>query len=158
MELDTDTRAARGLRRYVRLVATALDLGAHGYFVQLERPVGLYLAVDGHLPRFPTHDVALTWHEEHGWAAGVETRSGADLLILRYLGREVLPPPRTVARFVHDLFAGRSPGQPDPPAFRHVDDADDLPERLAGYATPARYTLGWIVDGPQTIRADTNNA
>ena len=145
VELEFETAPARGLRQYVRLVAEALNLGAHGYCVQLDPPTDVYLALDGRLARYPTRDVALTWDEEHGWAACIETHSGEDLIVLSYLGTELLPAPRLVAQFVDQLFAEEFPGQPDPPAFRRAGEADALFERLAGYATPTRNAPGWGV-------------
>ena len=39
MELEFDSPAARGLRRYVGLVAQACELGMDCSFIELERPV-----------------------------------------------------------------------------------------------------------------------
>jgi hypothetical protein len=132
-----DGRPARGLRRYVWLVAEACGVGPDGFFLELERPLCAYLAVDGRLSRFPTRDVALWWQEEHGWAAGIESHSGRNIVLLTYLGLDALPAPRVVAHFLTELFAERFPGQPDPPAPRRVTDTDGLLDRLTSYAQPA---------------------
>jgi Family of unknown function (DUF6292) len=137
VDLEFEVGPARGLRRYVRLVAEACGVGPDGFFLELDRPLRAYLAVDGRLPRFPTRDVALCWHEEHGWAAGIEAHSGRDLVLLTYLGVDVLPAPRIVAQFLTELFAEQFPGQPNPPELRRVTDTDDLLDRLASYAQPA---------------------
>jgi hypothetical protein len=134
MELDTHGAPARGLRRYVRLVAEALDLGATGYCVELEPPVGVYLALDRRLRGFPDRDLALIWDEEQGWAAAMETHSTEDLILLSHLGTDVLPPPRLVARLVEEVLAEQSAVRGDPPCFRIHTHDDDLPTRLAHYA------------------------
>jgi len=54
--------------------------------------------------------------------------------VVSYLGGEVLPAPRVVARFASELVAGSGPGQAEPPSFRTLDEPDDLPARLADYA------------------------
>jgi hypothetical protein len=139
MDLDFDSPAANGLRRYIRLVSDELGLTGESSFVQLEPPAYAYLAVDGRFKSFPTRDVALLWDEVHGWAAGVETHSGEDVMVLAYLGGDVLPAPRVLARFVRTLTARASAGQVQPPAFRSLGDQDDLEERLAAYADSERY-------------------
>jgi hypothetical protein len=144
MDLDIDGRAARGLRRYVQLISDALDLSGDGVFIELERPAGVYIALEDRVPQFPTRDLALTWDEEHGWAAGIETETSDDLVVLSYLGSTVLPAPGTVAAFVRQLSGDKCPGQPDPPALRAADDIDDLAEQLAAYA-PANSARPWSI-------------
>ena len=139
MDLDFDSPAANGLRRYIRLVADELGLTGESSYVQLEPPAHAYLAVDGRFKSFPARDVALLWDEEHGWAAGVETHSGEDVMVLAYLGKDVLPAPRTVARFVRSLSGEAGPVEP--PAFRRPGDHDDLETRLAAYADSAQQYL-----------------
>jgi len=90
MELDGHDRAARGLRRYLTLVAEATGVGAEACFVQLGPPVEAYLALDHRLSSHPDRDVALLWDEEHGWALGIETHGGADVTVLSYVGEHVL--------------------------------------------------------------------
>jgi hypothetical protein len=114
MELEFDGFAAQGLRRYVREVAEACGLGPDSSVVEPDRPMCAYLPVDGRLPLFPTHDIALWWHEEKGWAAGLEVHSGADLIPLCYLGGDLRPAPRVVARFLADFLAGTQLGQLEP--------------------------------------------
>jgi hypothetical protein len=118
------------------LVTEALGLSGDCSWVQAELPASGYLALDGRLPDFPDSDVALLWDEEHGWAAALETRSGTDLVVLSYLGEDVLPPPREVARFVTRLFRGECPGQPSPTRPHAARGRDDLGRRLSGYALP----------------------
>ncbi|WP_311771488.1 DUF6292 family protein [Actinophytocola algeriensis] len=50
--------------------------------------------------------MALLWEERHGWSAAIETHSGEDLLVVAYLGRDVLPAPAVVAAWVRDLLTG----------------------------------------------------
>lgn len=134
MELTVDSPAARGVRRYISLVAAALGLTGDTYCVELEPYLAAYVALDGRVPRFPGHEVALVWDEYHGWAVAVESRSGEDLLVVSYLAFDVLPAPRVVARFARDLLAGCRAGQPERPALRRPGTGDDLAERLASYA------------------------
>jgi hypothetical protein len=146
MELEPDARAARGLRRYLRLVAEELGIDGAGQFVQFDAPVGAYLPLDIRLSRFPSQDVALVWDEERGWALGIETDAGTPIALLSYLGGDVLPAPRTVAQFVHDVVDDRFPGRPDPVIMRSVGDQDDLVDRLNRYAPPVlpvRGRGGW---------------
>jgi Family of unknown function (DUF6292) len=152
MDLEFDFLAAQGLSRYVRLVAEELGLTGECSFSQLAPPVNAYLALDGHLPLFPSRDVALIWHEEHGWAAGIETHSGEDLILLSFLGDVVLPAPRVVAQFARSVLGEELPGQPEPVALRKADDDDDLRAQLVSYArldtvqsypvTPSRTSAG----------------
>lgn len=136
MDLEFHGAPARGLRRYVRLVREALDLVGDCSCVQLEPPANAYLAVEGQLPGFPGRDVALLWDEEYGWAIAVETHCGEDLLMYGYLGEEVLPEPGEVARFAKRLLHGGPVECAELPALRKADSLDDLPWRLAEYATP----------------------
>lgn len=139
MELEPEGRAARGLRNYLRMVVAALGLDEAGHYLTLDRPVTAYLPVDTRLPRFPDHDVALVWDEEHGWAIGIETDAGSPVTPLCYLGIDILPAPQTVADFVRDVVEDRFPGQPDPPRLRTVTERlDRLSERLATYTPPLR--------------------
>jgi hypothetical protein len=140
VDLESEGTAEHGLRRYVRLVAEAVGVSGDCFCLQLEPPVNVYLALQERLRAFPTRDVALLWDEERGWSAAIETHSGQDLILVSYLGTDVLPPPRVVAQFVSRLTDEEFLGHLDPPQLRAVDDEDDLPRRLAAYAAsgPAR--------------------
>jgi len=133
MEFEPRSRTARGLRRYAALVSEALGQTGDAYWVHAEAPATLYIPLDERVPAFPDRDLALLWDERHGWSGAIETASGEDLIVLSYLGVDILPPPRVVARFTADLVAGTGPGQAAPPAFRAVGTDDDLVERLADY-------------------------
>ena len=134
MELEPRSRSSRGLRRYIGLVTEALGYTGHAFHVQAEAPAYGYIPLDERMPAFPGRDVALLWDERHGWCGAIETASGEDLIVLSYLGSDVLPPPRVVSAFALELIAGSGPGQAAPPAFRAADAEDDLAERLADYA------------------------
>ncbi|WP_229874839.1 DUF6292 family protein [Amycolatopsis deserti] len=134
MYLEYEDAQARGLRRYVRLVTEALGLGGNAYFVQIDPPpANAYLALERRLPEFPDRDAALIWSEDTGWSLVVESHCGEDLIVLAYLGTDVLPAPRVVARFAEDLCDGVATGVLEPPAW----DPADVGERLAAYAAPA---------------------
>lgn len=132
-DVDFDDALARGLREYVLRVTEALGLSGQCSCLQAERPASVYLALDGRLPRYPDRDVALLWDEERGWAAAVETHSGEDLIVVAYLGQDVLPPPALVAGWVARLRRDQSVGSIRPVRLRSVDADDDLPARLAAF-------------------------
>jgi hypothetical protein len=109
MELDFDDSVVRGLRRYIRQVGEALGLRGECSYVQADESACAYLALDGRLRRFPDRDVALLWDEQHGWAAAIETHSGADLMVVAYLGEDLLPSPQAVATWVRTVFDTEHP-------------------------------------------------
>lgn len=56
----------------------------------------------------PSHigrDTALLWDERRGWAFAAETHSGENLLVLAYLGGELVPAPARVHGFVTAIRA-----------------------------------------------------
>lgn len=134
MNLDFRSPAARGLRRYVRLVAATLGPAVTCTAVHWHHPVNAYLALSGRLRWFPARDVALTWDGRDGWAMVLATPAGATLTILRYFGQDVLPAPRQVALFCGRLFRDEFAGQAEPPPGIDCD----LVTRLAGYAVVSR--------------------
>jgi hypothetical protein len=107
MELDFDDSALRSLRAYIRLVGTSMGLSCDCVCVLTERPVSVYVAVDGHLPRHPDRDVALLWDENTGWSLAVETASGEDLIVVADMGPEIRPAPALVAAWASRLLGGR---------------------------------------------------
>jgi len=106
MELDFDDSALRNLLAYVHRVSSALGLRSDCACVLTERPVGVYLAVDGHLNGYPDRDATLLWDEQRGWSAAVETYSGEDLLVIADMGPEIRPEPTRVAEWATGLLAG----------------------------------------------------
>jgi hypothetical protein len=131
-ERDGLGAAARGLRQYLLAVAAKLD--APAWFCEVDVPAGAYLALERRLARFPGHETALLWDERDGWAAAVESAAGDEVIVLAYLGEDVLPPPEAVVAFVTGFYRETYPGQPDPPDFRRPGAADGFDERLAAYA------------------------
>jgi len=117
--------AIRALRAYLQDIAGALGIGLESSTIDDDPPVSAYLALDTKLAHYPGRDVALLWDERHGWAAAIETHSGEDLIVLRYLGGPtVAPAPRRVARFVTALHEDdHTVGRPDPVALRSTGDA-----------------------------------
>lgn len=122
-----------GLRTYLRLITEALGLRGECSYVQSQHPMGVYLALDGRLPGFPDHDVALLWDEESGWSAAVESAGGNELTVVDHLGQQVLPAPGAVTRWVHQLRRDESRHRGRPVWLRSASD-DDLLARLAAYA------------------------
>jgi hypothetical protein len=90
-------------------------------------PAAAYIALDWRLSRFQGHDLALVWDEVHGWAAAVEDATGEASTVLAYLGREVLPDPRAVVRFLAAVRAGDpDAGTLEAPVLRKAGDHERL--------------------------------
>jgi Family of unknown function (DUF6292) len=122
----------QGLRGYVQAVAGGLGVGPEDVCQRSHPVASAYLALRERLPGFARRDVAAVWDARHGWALGVETSSGEDLIMAAYLGEDLLPEPDEVVMFVKKLLAGQRPGQLKPPIVRSCD----LSERLTGYVQP----------------------
>lgn len=112
------------LRSYVRAVAKALGLRGECSCVQTQRPMSVYLALDGRLPRFPDRDVALLWDEERGWSAAVESSRGSDLTVVDHLGHEVLSSPELIAQWVQRLRSDDFRPHARPVRSRNASDLD----------------------------------
>ncbi|GAA5160595.1 MULTISPECIES: DUF6292 family protein [Amycolatopsis] len=125
--------AESALQAYIAVVADALGVPPESTCAMTGRPASAYIALDERLPNFPDRDLALLWEDNQGWAAAIETHSGEDVIVVAYLGGEVVPPPSAVVGFLRDLLADKQPGQLEPPNF---PPCADLTERLArhGYA------------------------
>jgi hypothetical protein len=132
MELDFDGSVVRGLHRYVCLVNQALGLPSECFYVQADTSIGVYLALDGRLDGYPDRDVALLWDENRGWTAAIEMHGGEDMLVVAGFDEDVLPPPKTVATWVRNLFTGMGPA--NPPAAAPAP-AGRTRRRLAAYTT-----------------------
>ncbi|MFE6613497.1 DUF6292 family protein [Amycolatopsis sp. NPDC057786] len=104
---------------YLAEVTEVLGVGLESCTVDHDSPVSAYVALDERLPTHPERDVALLWDEIHGWAVAIETHSGEDLIVLRYLGgKTATPRPAQVARFVEAVREDdHSVGQLTPPEF-----------------------------------------
>lgn len=138
MNLHFHSPAARGLRRYVRLVAAALAPAVDTAAVRWDHPANAYLGLTGRLRWFPDRDMALTWDGERGWAMVLATCATGAMTVLRYQGTDVLPAPQDVAAFSGRLFRDEFAGLADPPPRQGVEQAREVALRLAGYAVPCR--------------------
>ncbi|GAA3885375.1 hypothetical protein GCM10022243_57750 [Saccharothrix violaceirubra] len=95
-ELDFDDAIVRGLRGYVRLVASALGVSGECFCIEDEHPASAYLALDG--------ESALLWNEHTGWSAVREPVEGQVVEHARLDG-ELLPSPEAVAAWLSSLPA-----------------------------------------------------
>ncbi|WIV62202.1 DUF6292 family protein [Amycolatopsis nalaikhensis] len=130
--IDRDHGLRCGLTGYLAAVSAAVGVGEESCTVDLDDPASAYVALDLRLPRHPGRDMALLWNERHGWAFAMETHSGEDLLVLAYLGGELVPVPLRVGRFVAGIGAGGVPvAAPVPPELR--GDRGELLDRLLRY-------------------------
>lgn len=122
----------RGLLAYVQSVASEMALGPEGIWCEAAEEAGAYLALDGRLARHPDRDVALVWDEYRGWAVGVETGCGEDLVIVAWYGQVLLPVAAEVARFARRALTGDG-DRSEPPAIPS-EQREHLPARLAAVA------------------------
>ena len=102
-DIDFDDSAARHARTYVSQIVTGLGLRGDSSFVETEPRVGAYVALDGRLPDFPDHYVALVWSELTGWSAAVEDRLG-ELVEVARMGGDPRPAPAAVVSWVDGLL------------------------------------------------------
>ena len=101
-DIDFDDSVAREVRSYVSEIVTGLGLRGDSSCVDAEPVAGVYVALDGRLPDFPGHYVALVWNELNGWSVAVEDRLG-DLVDVARLGGDPRPAPAEVVRWVNGL-------------------------------------------------------
>ena len=84
--------AARGLCNYLRHVCRSLEIGPEASCWDVDDRATAYVALDGRLPGYPDHDLALVWDEEMSAgdiAAGFDVTFGAvsqHLTVLREAG------------------------------------------------------------------------
>ncbi|HEX6347450.1 DUF6292 family protein [Umezawaea sp.] len=104
MDVYFDDGSVRGLRDYVRRVGRALGLSGECSCVEVDRPLGAYLALDGRVPSFPNWDVALLWREDEGWAVAVEPDGVEEPVVLARMGGDPVPSPHEVARWAQDFL------------------------------------------------------
>ncbi|WP_116042685.1 DUF6292 family protein [Amycolatopsis palatopharyngis] len=110
MDADETEPQWRRICHYVSEVAVAVGVGPEACCCSPDALANAYIAVEHRLPRYPERDVALLWDEERGWAVAVETGCGEDLLVLHYLGGDVLPAPHVVASFLASVVRGKPEG------------------------------------------------
>ncbi|WP_158887499.1 DUF6292 family protein [Amycolatopsis anabasis] len=120
--------AITALRAYLADVTNALGIGLESCTVDHDTPVSAYIALDERLPGYPDRDVALLWDEIHGWSTAIETHSGEDLIVIRYLGgTTITPAPKHITRFLTALREDdHHIGRLDPPAIRTAGNLTDL--------------------------------
>ncbi|MBN9743242.1 MULTISPECIES: DUF6292 family protein [unclassified Amycolatopsis] len=124
-----------GMSGYLDAVSVAAGVGPESATMDLDSPMSAYLALDGQLAVHPGRDTALVWDERHGWSFTIETHSGEDLLVVAYLGDDLVPPPSRVREFVRAVRAlTRRTPPPAPPELNR--GRADLLARLLGYRTP----------------------
>ncbi|WP_410661805.1 DUF6292 family protein [Amycolatopsis sp. lyj-112] len=132
MELEFGETELRGLHGYVRSVIEALGLRGDAYYAQLEPIASVYIALEQRVSGCADRDVALVWDERHGWALAFENSSHEELIVIRYLGTDLLPSPRLVAEYTQEALASELPERLDaqPPVLAA---GEGLAQRLAAY-------------------------
>ncbi|EOD70247.1 DUF6292 family protein [Amycolatopsis vancoresmycina] len=139
--IDRDHGLRSGLTGYLAAVSAAVGVGEESCTLDLDAPTSAYIALDERLSRHPGRDMALLWDERHGWAFAMETHSGEDLLVLAYLGGELVPSPARVRGFVTAIrSAGGASALPVPPDLR--GDRGDLLGRLRRHRRLSPYLCG----------------
>jgi hypothetical protein len=133
MDDGTDRTAAlsRGLAGYLRAVAEAVGVPAEATSFEISDTATAYLGLTRRWRGRPGDDLMLIWSERQGWAVAVETIPGdAPIVVAYFAGKDVVPAPAVVARFVTDVVAGRRSGSPRP-VFS--SERRELAGRLAEY-------------------------
>lgn len=114
-------RAEWGMHVYVERIAAGLGVEQAATYCEVADVAVAYVALADRLDRYPGRDTALVWDERQGWALAVETHSGEDLLVLAYLGRQLLPAPEAVVAEAKAVIA-ECPDQPAAPPHYTVGD------------------------------------
>lgn len=138
--VDCTAALTRGLAAYLHAVAAAVGVPIEGTSYEVSDTATAYLALVHRMSDRPGRDLMLVWSERDGWAVSVETAPLEPPVVLSFLGGDPVPEPRTVARFVHEVLAGRRGGN-CPTESR---GRTRLTERLTAYTGAADLLL---VDG-----------
>lgn len=123
--LDDAGTAALGprLAAYVRQVARAVGVSAEATGYEVSDTATAYLGLNVRWFARPGRDLMLVWDERLGWSIGVETPPGDPQVVVAYLGgRDAVPTPGAVARFVTDAVEGRSSDR-NRPEYAETDRA-----------------------------------
>jgi len=128
---DCTPALTRGLAGYLHAVARAVGVPVDGTSYEVSDTATAYLALIRRTSDRPGRDLMLVWSEHDGWAVSVETEPLEPPILLSFLGGDdPVPDPRTVARFVTEVLAGRrGASRPTSPCGRAR-----LAERLTSYA------------------------
>lgn len=104
---DSDDTARR-LRRYVDDVLDAAGLSGYGYLDHADGSWNAYVAVDGRVPGFSDHDVALLWAQDEGWSVAAENPADGSLVVIDRLAGP-RQSPAAVARWIRSVLRRRPP-------------------------------------------------
>ncbi|WP_020500783.1 DUF6292 family protein [Sciscionella marina] len=112
------------LRSYVHRVAAGFGLGPDATCCEIAERANAYIALADPVPHRPDREAALIWDQQHGWAFGIETNSGEDLLVLAYHTEALLPEPDAVVTFVKTVCTEPEhyPTPADPPQFTTTEE------------------------------------
>lgn len=129
--LDDAGTAALGprLAAYVRQVAGAVGVSAEATGYEVSDTATAYLGLNVRWFARPGRDLMLVWDEHLGWSIGVETAPEEPPVVVAYLGgRDAVPTPGAVARFVADAVEGRNSdrSRPEFPETDRVALADRM--------------------------------
>lgn len=111
------------LAEYTRLVAERIGVPAEAVTFEVTDTATAYLGLTARTVDLPQRDLMLVWDERLGWSIAIEPRGDDQPPVICHLGRQIAPPPETVAQFVADVLRGRRRGQlsPVPPRLDRAE-------------------------------------
>ncbi|GGP78404.1 DUF6292 family protein [Saccharothrix coeruleofusca] len=136
---DAADALSRALGDYVRMVAEAVGVPREGTTCEVTDTVTAYLALNCRSAQHPGRDLMLAWSASQGWVLSVETAPAEPPVVLSRAGRDLVPAPGAVARFVAESTTPRPRERACAVLPAHVDWSD-LAERMERHTRPARDT------------------
>ncbi|MFF0145176.1 hypothetical protein ATK36_4837 [Amycolatopsis sulphurea] len=102
------------LAGYTRQVAELIGVPAEAVTCEVTDTATAYLGLTARTADLPQRDLMLVWDERLGWSVAIEPRGDDEPPVICRLGRQIAPPPATVAQFVADALRGSRHGQLSP--------------------------------------------
>jgi hypothetical protein len=138
---DEVRELSHGLAGYLRAVAGAIGVPSEGTTFEISDTATAYLAMARQWPGRPGRDLMLVWSERTGWIVQVETDPGEQpMVVARLGGRDPVPEPEVVAKFVADALAQERSDVAGPAVSMETNRAH-LAEVLTRYVTNHQQSL-----------------